>query len=72
MCAAGTWVLLHDSVSLVYLVLWVQSTLLITQQVLGVLGQGLPHLQAFGTFILRFPERGGVSWVPVGILGGCW
>lgn len=36
--------LLHDSVSLVYLVPWVQSILLTTQQLMEVLGQGLPHL----------------------------
>lgn len=36
--------LLHDSVSLVYLVPWVQSILLTTQQLMEVLGQGLPRL----------------------------
>lgn len=55
--------LLHDSVSLVYPVLWVQSTLLITQ--MGLLGQGLPHLQVFGTYILRFSES------RVGAMGAC-
>lgn len=48
--------LLHDSVSLFFCV---QSILLITQQV------DLPHLHVFGTYSLRFPERG------VGAMGAC-